>query len=1247
MACPKCGERAEIPAHEFFVQNDRQSVGFADLATWVAEHGVEYVEPVSASGSGDGIWEVGSVVEGKYEVRDAVQGGMAMVYICRHREWNIDIAVKTARPADSASGPSEWDPAVIEHEAQSWIELGVHPNIVTCYYVRRIGDTPYLFLEYVGGGDLRQWINAVRPTTDLAAHLDVAIQVCDGMAHAHRKGMIHCDLKPGNVLLTPDGVAKVTDFGLMRRGTALAEDEETSHEELALYAGLGTKAYMPPEQFEEPDLGPSADIYSFGIVLFEILAGRRPFIATPPEGWEDWTPQQKTIWFWDFYRRCHLHQEPPDLAQLAPKAPQGLIDLVVRGCLAKEPGKRIDSFDAVRDELCRIYQEASGKEFPRSKPEDVGLLADSLNNQAVSLADLGKEEAALKLWNEALGANPRHVESVYNRGLLLWRSGKVSYQQVSRHFSEIAAAKGESWVGRYLLGWLGTEGGDHEAAVSDLTEAAKLAPGRQEVARALASAQLQRDRSSECALLLGGHEDAVSCVAFTPDSRRALSGSWDSTLRLWDAETGKCLHVLTDHEAPVSCLSVAPDGRWAVSGDSGGEIKIWDLTAGRCVRGARVEADSIHCTAVSPDGRSIMVGDSDGQVTQWDPASGECVRAIPAHQGAVSCISIGPDGQQALSGSRDGRLILWDLSSFEAVGSFGGYAGPVIHASIGPDGTWGLSGTGTQGLTQWDLEAVERLVQVEIRKGMFTAAGLSPDGRWVLAGSSSGKLELHEMATGRYVMGLKGHLASVECVAISPNGLVALSGGQDKMLRMWRLDGSTVRAPFTLTIQHSPTDLVERAMDLQRAMDGARAVLDSNRPKDACSTLRHAWHLAEEQRNPDFLSLWWEIGRGARRCGLRQAWFAREFTGPGNAASCLGVSSDGCSALSGRSDGTLVLWELATGRRTHKLVRHKGNVAALDISLDGQYAVSGGADSALKLWELQAGRPAREFAGHARWVTCCAFDPEGGLVVSGSKDRTVRVYDCHNGKRMAQLTGHRGDVVCVATTPDGTHAISGSSDKTVRVWDIHKGRCVQVLDDHGGGVLCLAVLPDELRVLSGCADGTLRLWDITTGDCLMAMEGLSGAVECVAITCDGRFALSGGRDRLVRVWDLATGECVAKLGGHKTGLIHVSVSADGRWAFSASKDDTVRMWELTWDYEFPEPADWDDGAFPYLEVFLARHASSQRKGILGRSAGARDGAALWSEQDFEELLATLRNAGYGWLRPEGVRKTLAEMVEHG
>jgi predicted Ser/Thr protein kinase len=256
-------------------------------------------------------------------------GGMAVVYKAQDRLLNRVVAVKVLRP-EYAQDPTFLDS--FRQEAQAAANL-THPNIVTIYDVGQDGPSHYIVMEYVEGRDLKTIIREEAPFS-IGRALGIASDVCAGVGFAHRAGIVHCDIKPQNVLISPDGRVKVTDFGIARAFSQIVPRE--------VETVWGTPHYFAPEQAAGEPTTPASDVYSIGIMLFEMLTGRLPFEA----------PDHATL------AMMHMRDEPPPLHQLNPQVPLQL-EQIVRKVLSKEPSARYRSADHLGRILSGYRQGAS------------------------------------------------------------------------------------------------------------------------------------------------------------------------------------------------------------------------------------------------------------------------------------------------------------------------------------------------------------------------------------------------------------------------------------------------------------------------------------------------------------------------------------------------------------------------------------------------------------------------------------------------------------------------------------------------------------------------------------------------------------------------------------------------------------------------------------------------------------------------------------------------------------------------
>ncbi len=336
-------------------------------------------------------WQAGSVIDGRYEVHDTARGGMAVVAIAFDRElWRM-VAIKTPLPTMLATADGR---ARFQREAESWVALGVHPNICCAYYLHEIGGMPRLFIEYVDGGDLNEWLKRdERP--GLEERLDIAIQIASGLDYTNtfpwtdddgveHRGLVHRDVKPANVLLTTDGIARVTDFGLVRSHsvvesgagddvrdqldptlprTASSQDSVAtgSWQTVTAAGGLvGTPPYMAPELWRQVQRGTVAtDIYAYGCLLYEVFCGRRPFVMK-----SDAASQTREAHLGSLMR-MHLRDEPPDPRTLGRRHRRAPCRPRCRRVWPRRPTAARRHSPRSGERLVEVYEEVVGTPYPR------------------------------------------------------------------------------------------------------------------------------------------------------------------------------------------------------------------------------------------------------------------------------------------------------------------------------------------------------------------------------------------------------------------------------------------------------------------------------------------------------------------------------------------------------------------------------------------------------------------------------------------------------------------------------------------------------------------------------------------------------------------------------------------------------------------------------------------------------------------------------------------------------------------
>lgn len=696
---------------------------------------MEYESPESVPPE----WQVGDVILNRYEVRQKFEGGgMGLVYRVHHREWKIDLAMKAPRFNFFQTQVQMED---FEREAETWVNLGPHQHIVSCHYVRRVSGVPHVFAEFVDGGTLEDWIKDGRLYQGNAKErtlrvLDIAIQIALALSYAHKKGIIHQDVKPANILMTQEGTAKLTDFGL---ASARAKLDSSGHSTSTkpgssiwvTGAGLCTPEYAAPEQINGGKVSPQSDGWSWALTFLEMMQGGR--------GWIDGRTGPAVL---DEHYGQSVDTDP--------------IAKVLKLYLNYDPLKRPLNLEHVITTLVKT-EKATGRPFARHDLAPLCVSTDLLNNRALSFLEIGREQEAIAIFDNISEINAFHFEAIYNKSLFLWRNGIVSEHLLNSGDACIDLSNAREC---YFMGLLHIEAGFISQGKSLLQRALQEQTLDQEE-KFKASNVVQGIVDSEIVELsspkLTAHMGSVSAVTFSTDCSKAVTcgGVWKEdekrylyvSIKLWDYETGKCLATLRGHTDMVQSVAISKDTLLAVTAGKDKTVRTWDLKQMTCAMIMEGHTGRINAVAISSSKSYIASAGDDKSVRLWETETGKCLKSFNGHTNPVRGLVITSDETLCISASKD-SVRFWEINTGECLQVFTCEA---THLAATPDGKLLLTAS-DKFINLIDLTTWQVVKKIELTKSGCESVAISPDGAWaVLAGDELRLLDLHSAKCRRLV----------------------------------------------------------------------------------------------------------------------------------------------------------------------------------------------------------------------------------------------------------------------------------------------------------------------------------------------------------------------------------------------------------------------------------------------------------------------------------------------------------------
>ncbi len=1042
---------------------------------------------------------------GPYKLLQKIgEGGMGSVFMAEQTSpIRRRVALKVIKPGmDSRQVIARFDS---ERQALSLMD---HPNIAK---VLDAGMTkqgrPFFVMELVKGQPITQYCddNHLNPRQ----RIELMLPVCNAILHAHQKGIIHRDIKPSNILVAEYdhlAVPKIIDFGV-----AKAVNQPLTEMTMFTAFGqiVGTLEYMSPEQakLNQLDIDTRSDIYSLGVVLYELLTGTTPLDR-----------QRLRSAAWDEMLRIIREEEPPkpstrlsdskgslpsisaqrkmEPAKLT-KTVRGELDWIVMKALEKDRNRRYDTANGLALDIQRYLDNEPVQACPPTvryrlskfvNKHRATTFAASLVLFILLAGVLGTSFGLYRAEQSRKQADGFRIAEVKQRKVAedLAKSERLATEQAIEAKTRAEAASSAlsvkadelrkelyvNLVGRALSDWLGSSVSDSRRRLQSCPK--ELRQWEWNFVSRLCHLDLWTD---------AGNGSCVWAVAISPDGNMVASGSgkylWATEagggrITIRDASDGKLIFEEVGLKGGVQGVAFSPDNKyvacctsyWSPGNDYNlkeGELIVWDVASKKRIWSQLQKSTTMLCVAYSSDGSKIAVGTGGynsgvGELTSiaaiYETSTGKLLQEIKSTGGSVHSLAFSPNANQIALGESE-KVELFNLKDGTLLRTFPGHISYVYSIAFSPDGSRLATGEYSPPVRIWNVEtgAIEVFIHGDQARGLsFDRDG----GRIAVATGLGQTVKICDSKTGETIATLRGHQNATMCVCFHPDMNRVLSGSVDGVLKMW----TAKQQP--LVLQHEPRNIEHPWITGIVADWNGRRVFTASRDNTV-----QLW----DSDTGNMIKIW--EGPTTEDSNWMHTFWS------------LAVSPDGRQVFAGHGRGAILRWDAETGEALPALKTKSSMVLALAVSPDGQWLASAALDGMIRLWDIPSGNLVRSipYSLDGRTVTCLEFSPDSSRLVAGSgylsfldSPSGLGLWDVRSGNLLWSKSVAKVSVRDLAFSPDGKLISSALNDGRICICDVLKGTEQVTFVAFNKEARAVQFSPDGKRLFTGGTEG-IKVWD--------------------------------------------------------------------------------------------------------------------------------------------------------------------------
>jgi WD40 repeat protein len=1008
-------------------ENGPENRGSEDFLPKISQAGIAQNVPTSVGG-GNYPNRIGS-----YQIISVLgRGGMGLVYLAQQQQPKRIVALKVIHPGLASLGHLRR----ILREAEVLGRLQ-HPGIAQIYEAGTAdsaeGSEPFIAMEYIRGTPITDYV--LEKSLPIPSRLELFGKVCDAIEYAHRQGIVHRDIKPGNIMVDQTGQPKVLDFGVAR----MLDSDHRIGRQTEDGQFIGTLAYMSPEHAsaKSDEIDIRSDIYALGVVLYQMLSGKMPYTV-------DGCSVIDAV-------RVIQEDDPTRLSTLS-KRYGGDIDVIVNKALEKNKTNRYQSAADLAADIRRhlndqpILARAPSRRYQLRKfvrrhkalflsmtAVFVALVAGLIGTTWQAVRATQQEVIAQK--NAALAnieskeAQLRLAEGMISQGGALLMANRASDARVSYT---------QAWD---IFDKVGVSGLPAQLGVWDI------------------------DRQHRPPLRSFPGDSSTGLSIFVGNDLIASAKGADIVLR--DAPTGHLLRVLGGQTGSVVALFSVSDGQRVVSASSDGVLRVWDSANGSCIYSIRLPDDQMTRVAIAPAGTQVATIGKDYRVRLWNLETGAPVRDAIPRQGYSREIALAGDGGTIVEANGNCKVTIANTNKQLPPQSLVDYYTGTIRIAASSDGRLVASSDSAGTVDVFDCQSRRRLCAIKVQ-GYAACLDFSPDGRGLAIGCSGGAVMVCDVNTGQKVVELAGLQASIANLSFSNDGQLLLATDGTGMATIWclapdiyacRLTGSEGTVRKIAVARNVPAAVSSGINGTLRVWDAATGktlnVLDGHSGRQACVAMSSDGQLVASAGDDSTLRLW-DVGAGKPRRVLHVS--------TSSAPISLIFSADDRTIFAATGDGNVIRWEAGGDGSSMELASGLIGPDELVPLPDGKDIYCAQDDGIACFKQHTKMTPPIKFGAGSGGVLSLQLSPDGHTLASGRSDGGIRFWDVKSGGMIRSIASHSGPVAALAFLNDEAVASIGD-DRTVSVWRLLDGTEIRRLYHADAEILGIKVVADPLTLL--------------------------------------------------------------------------------------------------------------------------------------------------------------------------------------